>query len=126
VLAPTGPIAVTDQTFEAEVIRSTLPVVVDFYADWSIPCRAGQPAFADASLRLAGRIKFATVNIDDAVHVARSYGIRAVPTFLFLRDGQERGREVGPLSAPELGRVVRRHFPGRARARPSGGRPASR
>jgi len=119
-----GPIAVTDQTFEAEVIRSALPVVVDFYADWSVPCRLGRSEFADASQRLAGRVKFATVNIDDAVRVTRTYGIRAVPTFLFVRAGHERGREVGPLTGPELGRVVKRHFP--ARARSSAGRRASR
>ncbi len=124
-LASTGPIAVTDQTFEEEVLLSPLPVVVDFYADWSVPCRLARPAFAAASEPHRGRVKFASANIDDAGQVVRLYGIRAIPTFLFVRGGQERGREVGPLTAPELDRILRRHFPARAR-RASGGRPASR
>jgi len=121
---PTGPVQVTDQTFEWEVLRSPLPVVVDFYAEWSVPCRATQPVLADLSARLAGRIKFAAANIDDAAHVARSYGIHAVPTYLFLDSGQERGREVGPLDGVEFRAILRRHF---ARRSPvSGGTPASR
>jgi thioredoxin 1 len=118
------PIRVTDQTFEDEVIRSALPVVVDFYADWSIPCRRAEPAIVDLSSRLAGRVRFARANIDDSARVASSYGIHAVPTYLFVAAGQERGREVGPLSAVELRATLRRHFPGRAP--PSGGTPASR
>lgn len=110
---PSEPVRVTDLTFEDEVIRSPLPVVVDFYADWSVPCRLTGPIFVDLSNRLAGRVKFAKVNIDDAAHVTRSYGIHAVPTYLFVARGQERGREVGPLGSVEFRATLKRHFAAR-------------
>lgn len=119
----TGPVPVNDQTFEAEVILSSLPVVVDFYAEWSVPCRLTQPMFVDLASRLAGRIKFATANIDDAARITRSFGIHAVPTYLFLDSGQERGREVGPLDAMEFRGVLRRFFAQRGPV--SGGTPAT-
>lgn len=118
------PIRVTDQTFEAEVLRSPLPVVVDFYADWSVPCRVTEPVFVDLSNRLTGRVKFAKVNIDDAARVTNSYGIHAIPTYLFLDRGQEKGREVGPLGAVELRATLKRIFAGLPSV--SGGTLASR
>jgi thioredoxin len=124
VLELAEPVRVTDLTFEAEVIRSPLPVVVDFYADLSVPCRHAEPSFAELSTRMAGRVKFVKANIDDATSVTRSYGIHAVPTYLFLEAGQERGREVGPLGPVELRGVLRRLFA--ARPPVSGGTPASR
>jgi thioredoxin 1 len=119
----TGPVQVSDQTFEVEVIRSPLPVVVDFYADWSVPCRLTHPVFVDLSNRLAGRVKFVTANIDESTRVTRSYGIHAVPTYLFLDSGQEKGREVGPLGAVEFRTALRRCF--HRRPVVSGGTPAT-
>ncbi len=116
------PVRVNDETFELEVIRSPIPVVVDFYADWSAPCRATEPVFRDLSERLVGRVKFATVNVDEAAVVTRSYGIHSIPTYLFLRAGQETGREVGPVDPTEFRAILRRHFARTA----SGGRPATR
>ncbi len=119
------PIHVTDATFDAEVVRSPLPVVVDFYADWCAPCRVTEPVIRDLSARMAGRVKFTKINVDEAVGVARSYGIHSIPTFLFLEAGQEKGREVGPIGSVEFRTILRRLFP-TARSSPSGGRPASR
>jgi len=117
------PVHVDDTTFEEEVIRSPTPVVVDFYADWCAPCRNVEPVLAEMSARLAGRIKFARVNVDESVVVVRSYGIHSIPTYLFVASGTERGREVGPLDPVALRATLRRYFPtGDA----SGGTPASR
>jgi thioredoxin 1 len=121
----TAPIHVTDATFDAEVVRSPLPVVVDFYADWCAPCRVTEPVIRDLSEQMAGRVKFTKINVDEAVGVARSYGIHSIPTFLFLEAGQEKGREVGPIGPVEFRTILRRHFPG-ARGSASGGRPATR
>jgi thioredoxin 1 len=107
---PSEPIRVNDETFELEVIRSPLPVVVDFYADWCGPCRATEPVFRDLSERLAGRVKFAKVNVDEASVVTRSYGIHSIPTYLFLRQGHERGREVGPVDPVAFRAILKRHF----------------
>jgi thioredoxin 1 len=119
-----GPVQVTDDTFESEVIRSPLPVVVDFYADWCVPCRVTEPVFADLAVRLAGRVKFAKVNIDDAAGITRSYGIHSIPTYVFVESGQEKGREVGPVNPAEFRSILRRHFA--ETVRPSGGTPATR
>ncbi len=121
----TEPIRVNDETFELEVVRSPLPVVVDFYADWCAPCRTTAPVFRDLSERLAGRVKFAKVNVDEAAVVTRSYGIHSIPTYLFLLQGHEWGREVGPVDPVEFRSILRRHFASSTVA-PSGGKRATR
>jgi thioredoxin 1 len=115
---------VDDATFEVEVIRSPLPVVVDFYALWCAPCRLIEPTLQELSDRLAGRVKFTKVNVDEAAAVTRTFGIHAIPTYLFLESGMERGREVGPIDPVAFRAILRRHFarPGSA----SAGKPASR
>lgn len=119
-----GPVQVTDATFENEVIHSPLPVVVDFYADWCVPCRVTEPVLADLAVRWAGRIKFAKVNIDDAATVTRSYGIHSIPTYVFVESGQEKGREVGPVNPTAFRSMLRRYFA--ETTRPSAGTPATR
>jgi len=112
------PVPVTDATFEAEVIRSPIPVVVDFYADWCAPCRVTEPMVRELSARLVGRVKFATVNVDESTLITRSYGIHSIPTFLFLQSGQERGREVGPVGPVEFRSILKRLFVPTAARRP--------
>jgi len=118
----TEPIRVTDATFEREVIRSPVPVVVDFYADWCAPCRVAEPLLRDLSAQLAGRVKVAKVNVDEASLVARSYGIHMLPTYVFVEAGQEKGREVGSVDLVAFREGVRRYF---SKARLSGGKRAS-
>jgi thioredoxin len=119
-------VRVDDATFEVEVIRSPLPVVVDFYADWCAPCRIIEPALRELAARLTGRVKFAQVNVDEAEVVTRSFGIHAIPTYLFVEAGTERGREVGPIDPVAFRAVLRRHFAKGSASRASGGTPASR
>ncbi len=121
----TGPVRVNDATFEAEVLRSPFPVVVDFYADWCLPCRATAPMVRDLSARLAGRVKFATVDVDESAVVTRSYGIHSIPTYVFVEGGHERGRTVGPIDSVALRATLRRLF-GPAGTPASGGTPATR
>ena len=118
----TEPVRVTDETFEREVIRSALPVVVDFYADWCAPCRVAEPLLRDLSAQLAGRVKFTMVNVDEAARVTRSYGIHSIPTYVFVQSGQEKGREVGAVDALVFRQILRKYFP---RAAVSGGTRAS-
>ena len=113
----------TDATFEREVIRSSLPVVVDFYADWCAPCRVAEPLLRDLSAQLAGRVKIAKVNVDEAALVTRSYGIHMIPTYVFVEAGQEKGREVGSVDLVAFRESVRKYF---SKARVSAGRRASR
>ena len=103
-------LVVTDDTFEREVIRSRIPVVVDFYADWCQPCLVAEPILQELSGSLAGRVKFAKVNVDEADGVTRSFGIHSIPTYLFVDRGQERGREIGPVDVTEFRSILRRYF----------------
>jgi thioredoxin 1 len=104
-------ILVTDETFEDEVIRSALPVVVDFYADWCAPCRSAEPVLEELSSTLAGRVKFAKVNVDESDAVTRSFGIHSIPTYLFVERGLEKGREIGAVAGPaEFRSVLKRYF----------------
>jgi thioredoxin 1 len=120
----TAMVRVDDATFEVEVIRSPLPVVVDFYADWCAPCRIIQPTLKELASRLTGRVKFAQVNVDEAEVVTRSFGIHAIPTYLFVESGTEKGREVGPIDPVAFRAVLRRYFAKSTGA--SGGTHASR
>lgn len=103
-------LVVTDETFENEVIRSPLPVVVGFHADWCAPCRSAEPVLQELSASLVGRVKFAKVDVDESGHVTRSYGIHSIPTYLFLDRGRERGREVGPVGPTEFRTILKRYF----------------
>ena len=106
----TGIVLVTDETFEDEVIRSRLPVVVDFYADWSVPSRAAELSLETLSESLTGRVKFTKVNVNDSSNVANSFGIHTIPTYLFLDEGREKGREVGIVGPRELRTILQKHF----------------
>jgi thioredoxin 1 len=103
-------VRVTDDTFEEEVIRSPLPVLVDFYADWCAPCRAAEPVLLELSEYLAGRVKVAMVNVDESDAVTRSYGIHSIPTYLFVDRGRERGRELGITGSTEFHSILKRYF----------------
>jgi thioredoxin 1 len=103
-------VRVDDSTFEVEVIRSSLPVVVDFYADWCAPCRIIEPTLRELAARLSGRVKFAQVNVDEAEVVTRSFGIHAIPTYLFVESGTEKGREVGPIDPVAFRAILKRYF----------------
>ena len=106
----TGIVLVTDDTFEDEVIHSRLPVVVDFYADWSVPSRAAELSLESLSQSLTGRVKFTKVNVNDSSAVANSFGIHTIPTYLFLDEGREKGREVGIVGPRELRTILQKHF----------------
>jgi thioredoxin 1 len=103
-------ILVTDETFDHEVIRSALPVVVDFYADWCAPCKTVEPVLVELSASLSGKIKFTKINVDDSDRVTRSFGIHSIPTYLFLDHGREKGREIGPVGPTEFRTILKRHF----------------
>ncbi|NLC59202.1 MAG: thioredoxin [Armatimonadetes bacterium] len=88
---------VTDSTFEAEVVQSTLPVVVDFWAPWCGPCRAMAPVLEQFAQEKAGEVKVAKVNVDEAAGVAGQYGVMSIPTFLVFKGGKPVGQIVGAM-----------------------------
>ncbi len=105
-----GLVVVNDANFDQEVIRSAVPVVVDFTAEWCAPCRITEPVLRELSLKLEGRVKFAKVDVDEAGGVTRTYGIHSIPTYLFVQAGREKGREIGPVEPAEFRSILRRYF----------------
>jgi len=109
---PTEPelLLVTEETFDREVLKSAKPVVVDFYADWCGPCRSAEPILRQISGSLGGRVKFTKVNVDESDSISRSFGIHSIPTYLFVDNGREKGREIGAFDAAEFRTILKRYF----------------
>ena len=87
--------AVTDESFESEVLKADGPVVVDFWAEWCGPCKQIGPALEEISDELTGRVRIAKVNIDDSPNAPSRYGVRGIPTLLLFRDGEIVDKKVG-------------------------------
>ena len=87
---------VGDRDFEQKVLKATLPVIVDFSAEWCPPCRVLTPVFHRLSAEYQGRLGFASVDIDENPIVYVRYRIQGVPTLILFKDGKELARFVGP------------------------------
>jgi len=81
--------------FENEVLKSSTPAVVDFYADWCGPCRMVSPIIEQLSKEYAGRVKFAKVNTDENPDIAMRYGIMSIPTIIVFKNGQAASTVIG-------------------------------
>jgi thioredoxin 1 len=93
---------VTEQSFDAEVKQSNIPVLVDFSAVWCGPCKALEPAVKEVAGEYSGRLKVVKVDIDDSPGIATKYGIRGVPTVIVVKGGQEVARQVGLVPKTKL------------------------
>jgi thioredoxin 1 len=93
--APVEPRHVTGEEFEAVVLKSEIPAVVDFWAEWCGPCHAIAPAVAQLAREYAGRVVVAKVNADDYPEILMNYGIMGIPTLIYFKNGQEVDRIVG-------------------------------
>lgn len=98
------PVTVTDATFAEEVERSTLPIVVDMWAEWCGPCRMVAPVIDELAAQMAGRVRFVKVNVDENPATASRFDIRSIPTLLVLRGGKEIDRIVGAQPKAEIAR----------------------
>lgn len=95
-------ITLTAANFKSEVLESKIPVLVDFWAEWCMPCRAIAPSIAQIAETNAGKVKVGKVNVDDESDIASQYGIISIPTLLFFKDGQLIKQKVGALPKHEL------------------------
>lgn len=100
-------ISITDDTFEQEVLQSSLPVLVDFWAPWCGPCRLMAPVIDAIAAEFAGQIKVVKLNIDEHDRFASQYQIHAIPTLLVFEKGKVAGEWVGVVSARDLATQVK-------------------
>lgn len=85
----------TDQNFNDDVLKSELPVMVDFYADWCGPCRLVSPLVDEMSVTYEGKIKVGKLDVDANTKVASDYGVMSIPTVILFQKGKEIARQVG-------------------------------
>lgn len=92
----------TKENFDAEVMESKIPVLVDFYADWCGPCKMMAPVLDGLAAEANGKYKVAKLNIDEEMEIAMRYRVMSIPTFLVFKDGKVVSTAVGATSAEDL------------------------
>ncbi|MCZ6606061.1 MAG: thioredoxin TrxA [Alphaproteobacteria bacterium] len=93
---------VTDQSFDADVLKSSNPVLVDFWAEWCGPCKQVAPALEDLAVEMAEKVTVAKLNIDENPMTPSKYGVRGIPTLILFKDGQVAATKIGALPKAKL------------------------
>src|ERR1700761_6640791 len=95
-------VTLTQENFETEVLKSSKPVLVDFWAEWCGPCKMIAPLLDELASEYDSRLRIGKINIDEEQQLAAQYGIRAIPTLLFFKNGEVAGQIVGMCSKRDL------------------------
>lgn len=101
---------VSDTSFESDILKSTVPVLVDFWAPWCGPCRTVGPIVDELASQYAGKIKVAKVNVDESQQVAFQYQVTSIPTFILFKNGRVADRVLGALPRSEFVRFIDRNI----------------
>jgi len=99
-------IHVGDNDFEAQVLRSEVPVLVDFWAEWCGPCRMIGPIVGAVAKTYAGRVKVVKVNVDHSQRTAANYQVRGIPMLLMFKDGKVEATQVGAVGRAQLAQFI--------------------
>jgi thioredoxin 1 len=101
---------VTDDSFETDVLKSSTPVLVDYWAEWCGPCKMIAPVLEDISKEYQGRLRIAKLNIDENPQTPPKYGIRGIPTLMLFKGGEVEATKVGALSKSQLTQFLDSHL----------------
>ena len=93
---------VNDETWETEVLQSSVPVLVDYFAEWCGPCKMIAPILDEIAGKYVDKVKICKLDIDESRNTTAKYGVRGVPTLMIIRDGQVEATKVGALSKSQL------------------------
>ncbi len=104
------PTVITKENHEEVVKKSTKPVIIDAYATWCGPCQQMKPIFAELEKELADQFTFVEINVDDSRDLAIEYGVTSVPTFVFIKDGEVKGKETGYMAKDDLHGKIKQHL----------------
>ena len=102
--------AITSQNFDTEIKNSDKPIIIDVYATWCGPCQYMAPVFEELSKEMGDKYKFAKLNIDEERDIAVKYNVSSIPTFIFIKNGEVVGREMGFMEKETLKNKIEKHL----------------
>lgn len=100
----------TDQNFEEEVLKSPVPVLIDFWAAWCVPCKMIAPTLEELGREYDGKVKIGKVNVDENRNTANTYGIRGIPSLLLFKNGEVKEQMVGVHSKQEIDNMISKNL----------------